>query len=228
MLAQIPDGGGLDLGAPAAPAAQPQQVDTGTDGFGGGTGTGGGTGGDGGLAPLSADDADLLSGIGNEDVRNQGFVGVTGTRIQDQGFVGPPGENSGPPLTDGASFGGGVNDSAGGGGGGGGNFGNNRQNGFGGFGQQKGFQVIRRGVRTRFSPRFDAPTISNGEITTRFNNRIARQPIMAGNGGGLFVSVNNRVATVSGFAQTAAERERFVRQLRLEPGIDRVIDQAGQ
>jgi len=125
-----------------------------------------------------------------------------------------------------------VNDMAGGaagggagGGGGGGGGGGNQQNGFGGVGQGKGFQVVRKGVRTALTPRFAAPTRTSREISTRFNSRIRRQPSMANDGRGLFVSINGRTATVSGFAQSAAERNRFMRQLRLEPGIDRIIDQ---
>ena len=194
--------------------------------------SGGGTGGDsdgGGLETLASEDADLLSGIESEDVRNQGFVGATGNRIQEQGFVGPPGESSAPPLADGASFGGGVNDSATGGGGGAGrNVGGNRQTGFGAFGQAKGFQVIRKGVRTRLSPRFASPSRSTEEVAMRFSNRIQRQPVIAFDGGGLSVEINQRVATVTGFAQSEAERNRFIRQLRLEPGIDRVVDQVSR
>jgi len=223
ILAQDFGDGGID----DLTTLQQQAPPTGTTGGGGG-GIGGGIGGGDGLDTFSADDADLLSGVTTEDTRNQGFVGATGMAIQDLGFVGPPGETSGPPLTDGASFGGGVNDgqTVGGGlGGGGGGGGGNQRNGFGGFGTDKGFQVLRRGVRTALSPRFAAPTRSSAEISTRFNNHIQRQPGMANDGSGLFVSINNRIATVTGFAQTDAQRSRFMRQLRLEPGIDRVVDQ---
>ncbi len=214
---------GQDLGLGDTGIADLQQLDQQQSQIGGNTGTGNG-GGD-GIDAFTAEDADLLSGVSSDDVRNQGFVGATGERIQELGFVGPPGETSGPPLADGASFGGGVNDGGGGGGFGGGNAGRNQQNGFGGFGQGKGFQVIRKGVRTALSPRFASPTRSNAEISNRFNNRIGRLPVMANDGGGLSVSINQRVATVTGYAQTEAERSRFIRQLRLEPGIDRVIDQ---
>ena len=222
IFAQIDGGGGIaDL------QTLQQQGDGGgaVGGIGGGGGGGGGT-----IGAFGSDQADLLSSVQVEDVRNQGFVGATAPRIQELGFVGPPGETSGPDLADGASFGGGVNDGAGGGGGGGGGGGNfggggNQQNGFGGIGQGKGFQVVRKGLRTALTPRFASPTRTTREISTRFSNRIRRQPNMANDGGGMFVSINGRVATVSGFAQTEAERSRFIRQLRLEPGIDRVVDQ---
>ena len=228
IFAQI-DGGGID-----GLQALQNQGDGGGGIGGGGIGGGGiggggiGGGGDSGIGNIG----DALTSGQIEDLRNQGFVGATGTRIQELGFVGPPGETSGPPLTAGASFGGGVNDGGGGGagggfGGGGGGGGNNQQNGFGGIGQGKGFQVVRKGVRTALTPRFASPTRSSRQISTRFSNRIRRQPNMANDGGGMFVSINGRVATVSGFAQSEAERSRFMRQLRLEPGIDRIVDQVG-
>lgn len=222
---------GQDLGGGGGDIADLQQLQqTGNTGaIGGG---GGGTGG-GGVGNIGPDAADLFGGFQSNgeilDRRNQGFVGVTAERIQELGFVGPPGETSGPDLQDGASIGGGVNDDQGsGGGGGGGNFnGGNQQNGFGGIGgQAKGFQVIRKGVRTALTPRFASPSRNTTDISSRFNNRIGRLPTMANDGGGLYVSINQRVATVSGYAQTEAERNRFIRQLRLEPGVDRVIDQA--
>ena len=218
-------GGGADIGDLQT---LQQTGDTGGGGIGGGGTGGGGIGGGNGIGNFGAEEADLLSSVQIEDVRNQGFVGVTAPRIQELGFVGPPGETSGPALANGASFGGGVNDGTGGGGGGGGNFGGrNQQNGFGGIGgQTKGFQVIRKGVRTALTPRFASPSRSTADISNRFSNRISRLPVMANGGGGLYVSINQRVATVSGYAQTEAERSRFIRQLRLEPGIDRVVDQA--
>lgn len=209
-LQQLPNDGGL-----------------GTGGIGGGGIGGGGIGGGGGDNPFAVNDQAFIS-ESTENVRNQGFVGATGQRIQSQGFVGPPGESLAPPLVDGATFGGGVNDSAAGGGGGGfggGNAGGN-QTGFGAAGQGKGFQVIRRGVRTALTPRFASPTYAVAEIPNRFNSRIRRQPVISNDSGGLFVSVNQRVATVTGFAQSQAERDRFIRQLRLEPGIDQIVDQS--
>ena len=58
----------------------------------GGTGDGGGGGG------LNED------GL-SDNTRNQGFVGATAEGIQILGFVGASSETSGPPLTDGATFG---------------------------------------------------------------------------------------------------------------------------
>ena len=151
-------------------------IDTGGIDFGdfggddtGGTGDGGGGGG------LNED------GL-SDDTRNQGFVGATAEGIQTLGFVGASSETSGPPLTDGATFGGGVNDSGtqatGGGGGTGGNAGGagggGLNGGFGGAGgvaggvggggqlgggTENGFQVIRSSVRARLVPRINAPTI---------------------------------------------------------------------
>lgn len=219
ILAQDLGGGQIDTGG----IDQLQQLEQ-TQG-GGGTGTGVG---DDGFDLFDGERPEFFTGTTSDDVRNQGFVGATGTKIQELGFVGQAGELSGPPLADGASFGGGVNESAGGGGGGGG-FGNanagRNQSGFGAIGQGKGFQVIRKGVRTSLTPRFAAPAYGTNEISNRFNNRIGRQPVIRNDGGGLFVTINNRVATVTGYAETEAQRSRFIRQLRLEPGIDHINDQ---
>ncbi len=219
------DFGGTDGGPGITDLQQlPQAPDGGGLGAGGGIGGAFGGGGD---DPFSVD-GEAFSSTSTTDLRNQGFVGATGQRIQEFGFVGPAGELSGPPLAENASFGGGVNDSVAGGGGGGGNAGRNQRTGFGAIGQEKGFQVIRKGVRTSLTPRFATSTYGSDEISNRFNNRIRRQPVISNDGGGLNVSVNNRVATVTGFAQSEAERNRFIRQLRLEPGIDQVIDQVSR
>ncbi len=212
-------GGGQDTGS----IEQLQQLQQSQVGGGSSTGTSGTSVGGGEIETFTGEDA-VLSGT-NEDVRNQGFVGATGTRIEELGFVGPAGEISGPPLAEGASFGGGVNDAAATGSFGGGNARRNQQTGFGAIGQGKGFQVIRKGVRTSLTPRFASPTYSTAEISNRFNNRIRRQPVIQNDGGGLVVSINNRVATVSGYAKSEAECNRFIRQLRLEPGIDHINDQ---
>lgn len=221
------------------PTAPPGPIDTdninnGGNQFGGGAlgggGGGGGLGGAGGgnLGAFSADDADLLGGVQIMDVRNQGFVGQTASGIQESGFVGPPGESLAPPLSGGANFGGGVNNNSGGNGGngGGGNFGGNRQNGFGAAGQEKGFQIIRRGIRTNLTPQFTTPVIDSQNIIRRFNQRLTRQSNVSSQTGQLSVIINERIATVTGTGVDAVEKARYIRQLRLEPGIDRVVDQS--
>lgn len=212
---------------------------------GGGGGTGGDTsGGDGAIEPV-----ELELGGDLEDTRNQGFVGVTADRVQELGFVGASSETSGPPLSDGATFGGGVNGSGtqagGGGGGGGGNpFGGGGVNGgFGGqnqlgTGTQNGFQVIRQNLRTNLVPLFYAAPVSNEQTVVRFQNRLARQPVpqaqyQTATGfsspsdsiSSVIVQIENRTAVLTGYVGNPAERDRWERQLRLEPGVDRIVNQ---
>ena len=216
--AQI-DGG--DLGGGGAIDVGNNNTDTG----GGNIGTGGGD-----TASVFGNDENfgsVLGGVDTADVRNQGFVGSTSTVIQENGFVGPPGETSGPPLSDGASFGGGVNDVGGGtGGGGGGAAGNqNRNTGFGAAGQQgivKGFEVLRSSVRANLRPQFAAPQVSGSQVVQRFQNRIRQQPNMGSDGGGIQISIEGTTATMVGYAQSAEESNRVERQLRLEPGVYRI------
>ena len=223
---QIPDVGGGG-GATVNGAGQIDQGsgDFGQQAIGGG---GGGVGG-GGIGDGVGQATDLLEAVDLIDVRNRGFVGSAAPRIIEQGFVGPPGEQTGPPLGDGATFGGGVNDGqtvGGGGGGGGAGGGGGQRNGFGGVGgQEKGFQVQRKGIRTSLSPRFAAPQLSANEIGNRFQSRLSRQPMLRNDNRSMTVRIENRTAIVSGFAGSQAEQDRFIRQLRLEPGIDRIKNQ---
>ena len=217
--AQI-DGGGLDGGT---------NIDGGVNNGGttGTGGTGGGTGGTGDSDIFGDDFGNVLSDVDTTDMRNQGFVGPVGTIIQQNGFVGPPGETSAAPLSGEGSFGGGVNNvTLGNGGGGGGIGGNqNRNTGFGAAGQTgvvKGFEVSRSSVRANLRPQFAAPQISGSQIVQRFQNRIRQQPNMSGDGGGIQISIEGTTATMVGFAQTAQERDRVERQLRLEPGVYRI------
>ncbi len=219
-------GGGIDPGDLGFP------TDGGDFGGGGGDlGGGGNFGGNigGGSGVFGDDFGNVLGGEETTDLRNQGFVGPTGTRIQENGFIGQPGELSGPPLSDGASFGGGTNDvgSGGGTGGGGGRRNNQNQNtGFGGTGQVKGFQVFRSSVRANLRPQFSSPRASGSRVADRFQNRIRRIPNMGNDGAGVQISIANQTATIQGFVGSAEERSRIERQLRLEPGVYRVNNQS--
>lgn len=217
----LPDGGdfggGDDFGGDGG--------DFGGGDFGGGGGGAGGAGGGGSAFGEDPGFGEVLGGAAAADVRNQGFVGATGERIQQEGFVGPPGESSGPPLVDGASFGGGVNDVDLGGGGGGGGGGGNQNNGSGGSGQQgtaKGFEVFRSSVRANLRPRFAAPKVRGFEIADRFQNRIRRQPKMGSDGSGVQISIEGITATMTGIVSSAQESARIERQLRLEPGVYKI------
>jgi hypothetical protein len=231
------------------PAAAIGQIDPGGGvDVGGGGDAGGGLTGDGGFEP-----AELDLGTNTEDTRNQGFVGATATGIQELGFVGASSETSGPPLSEGATFGGDINNSgvqAGGGGGGatGGNpggagGGGGFNGGFGDAGQlgggtENGFQVIRSSVRARLVPRINAPPIPGEQIVSRFQDRFSRQPVPQPAGppfsdavfssvstSGVNVQVQNRTAILTGFVGSLAERNRWERQLRLEPGVYQIINQ---
>lgn len=210
------DGGGIGGGNAGG--------DNGGD-FGGNTGAEAGTGGDNDSGAFGDDPAfgEVLGGVDTTDVRNQGFVGSTGPQIQEGGFVGPPGEFSGPPLADGASFGGGVNDVNLAAGGGGGN--QNRNAGFGGVGQQgqvKGFEVFRSSVRANLRQQFTSPNVPGYQIADRFQNRIQRLPNMGSDGTGVRISIEGKIATMAGYVRSAEESSRIERQLRLEPGVYKI------
>lgn len=228
------DGGGLGGGVGGGIPTDGGGGNIGGDFAGNDAGNAGNNGGgnDGGNFGDDASFGEVLGGAASDDVRNQGFVGSTGTSIQESGFVGPPGETTGPPLADGANFGGGVNDvNLTTGGGAGGNAGgrlNNRNNGFGVAGQQgivKGFEVLRSSVRANLSPQFDSPTVSPDQIENQFQQTIRRIPNMTGDGSGVQISIVGTTATVRGIVASEAEINRIERQLRLQPGVYRIDDQ---
>ena len=180
------------------------------------------------ISDLGDNNLDLSESLGIEispDTRNQGFIGATAPGIQEFGFVGAASENSGPPLAEGATFGGGVNDSGGSGGGGARGTAAGGGQGFGPAGAQNGFTVIRRNLRTRLRPRYDARQVSPGEISSRFNNRFYRLPESDNFAGQFTVAVANRRATVTGAVNSQQESDRIVRQLRLEPGVYSIDNQ---
>ncbi|MDG1513291.1 MAG: BON domain-containing protein [Mariniblastus sp.] len=155
-----------------------------------------------------------------DDTRNQGFVGATADRIQESGFIGRS-VLLGSPLAEGASFGGGVNDvdsnQV--------NIGGTAAGGRGGFGATgSGVQIIRRSMRSRVRPSFDAPKLSQAQVSGRFERRMGLQPSDVASANSYSVSLKNRTATLSGSVGSKAESDRVVRQLRLEPGVYKVIN----
>ena len=179
--------------------------------------------------PFGDDFGSVLGDADTTDQRNQGFVGVAGTRITERGFVGPPGESTAPPLSDGGTFGGGSNNIGSTNGGGGGNIGGNA--GFNGANQLggttiKGFEINRSNVRSILRPSFASPQIVGEQVASRFQNRIVRQPDMNADGANVQISISNRTATMQGFVQSAQEADRIERQLRLEPGVYRIDNRA--
>lgn len=152
-----------------------------------------------------------------EDNRNQGFIGTTAEKIQESGFVGRS-ELLGSPLADGASFGGGVN-----------NVDSNQVNiggtGAGGFGAAtNGVQIIRRSMRSRVRPNFYAPKLSEAQVAGRFERRMDLQPGDIASSKNYSVSLKNRTATISGSVGSRADSDRLTRQLRLEPGVYKVVN----
>ena len=203
---------------PGIPVDQPTVIpDTGDTGGGRETGN---------ISDTGDNTVDLTEGLDIEispDTRNQGFVGATAPQIQELGFVGAATENTGPPLAEGATFGGGVNDSGGRGIGGGGGGGPGQ--GFGPATEENGFTVIRRSLRARLVPRYEVRRTSPTEISNRFNNRFYRLPESDAFAGQFSITINNRVATVTGVVQSREQSDRIVRQLRLEPGVYKIDNQ---
>lgn len=168
-----------------------------------------------------------------EDTRNQGFVGATTSAVTAAGndangefstghrYVGAVSEQSGSPLSGDASFGGGLNTrspiigSA------------NATGGGGGFGGANGVvtTITRRSVRARLRPSFYAPRPSDQTVSNRFQSRFVRQPGSNLVGNGYSVNVQNRTAFVTGTVNSQMDSERIVRQLRLEPGVYKVVNQ---
>ena len=198
----------------------------GVDG-GGGAAVGGGGGGGAGVVDPSDQNSNVTLGDGeidtgnqvdlefsSENERNQGFVGATTTDIagSEAGFAGAVSEQTGPPLTDGASFGGGVNDiaptipgSA--------------------NGENSSFTVIRKSIRARLRPSFYAPETSGEVVSSRFQSHFSRQPGSQLSGSGYTVTVTDRTAYIRGRVNTARDSERLERQLRLEPGVYRIVNE---
>ncbi len=89
-----------------------------------------------------------------------------------------------------------------------------------------GFEVVRAGIRTRLVPRFEVrQPVSSAGVSSRFRQRLARIPSVNSSADGIRVSVQNRVATLSGSVATIAERERIERMARLEAGISGIDNQ---
>lgn len=159
----------------------------------------------------------------SEDTRNQGFVGATAPEVRD-GFVGAATSGTGSPLADGATFGGGVNNSVNSQFTGGSNAGarGGQQAGFGAA--QNGVTITRRSIRARLRPSFSAPRPSGKQVAVRFNDHFYRQPGSENVTGQYTINVQNRTAFLDGTVNNGNDVERLVRQLRLEPGVYKVVN----
>ncbi len=199
---------------------------------GGATGTGGvvntgnnlGGGGGGGLQlPDAFDLTDNLSGLDIEipefeDNRNQGFVGVTSDRIDERGFVGGLSQFAGGSSE--GSFGGGANAGSGRSAAGGGRAGAGRATG----GTQLGFEVVRpKYIRAKMRPAFSVPRRAPEQVVNRFVSHARRlpEPIPTES---IQVEIQDGVATISGSVASAEQAEKIERQLRLEPGVYRIVN----
>jgi hypothetical protein len=199
------------------------------------TNTGGGA--------VEIDPSQAVGFIEIENTRNQGFVGVAATRVTEPGFVGWPSDTSGPPLAEGATFGGGVNNGQGGsfsstsrsggfgagglggGRGGIGRLGGNLGGGQFGTGSQNFFQVQRSGLRGAITPSFETAQVTNEQLVNNFNVSFSRLPQSQSFEGQYQVSVKDKRATVTGWVETQADANRLIAQLRFQPGIYSVDNQ---
>lgn len=221
-------GGGGDIGGGGGDVGG-----GGGDDLGGGA-VGGDTGNQGGDTSISEGE-----GLGeirtfeidqSEDTRNQGFVGATAPEIRDY-FVGSATDATGSPLVGNrsgtdrpATFGGGVNDSvssqftggttAGRGGG--------QAGGFGGV--ENGVSITRRSIRAVLRPSFSAPRPSGNFVAARFNDHFSRQPGSESVGKQYSIKVQDRTGFLDGKVKTRADMDRLVRQLRLEPGVYKIVN----
>ncbi len=216
----VPAIGGIDGGGVAAPAVDGGAVVDGGAAAGGAGGVGGGGGAGATDGEIQTVDPFQLE-LNILDRRNQGFVGANAEILNQQGFVGNAGNNSNIPLAaeSRSSLGGNVNNGLG-----------VRQppqanQGGGVGGQQNGFTVNRSTMRTRLVPSFQAPRTPGFATQARFESRMRRQPIVNQMPGNISVQIQDRTATMSGTVSNNAEKQMMMRQLRLEPGIYRIVDE---
>lgn len=209
---QIPGGGGGQI--PTDPGVPTNPTDPTGDRGSNVSGVGEGVGDLGNLIDL-----DPFNDQNFEDFRNQGFIGATAEQIRTFGFIGRPGDLIAPPLADGATFGGGVNDSVspsvniGGGGGGGAGF---------GAATLEGVVIVRRNMRSRVRPTFYTPRPSAQNVANRFSNRFALQPGFYIPQNSYTVSIQDRTAVINGTVGSQDQSDRLERQLRLEPGVYKI------
>ncbi|MDG1873095.1 MAG: BON domain-containing protein [Mariniblastus sp.] len=159
----------------------------------------------------------------SENTRNQGFVGATTSNIveTETGFVGAASEQSGPALSEDASFGSGANDyspvvpglarpSTGGGGVAG--------------GTEIYSSIVRKGIRAKLVPSFYAPKPSSVNVANRFRTRFAAQPGGRPATRGYSVTVKNQTAYLNGTVSSPVDSQKLERQLRLEPGVYKIVN----
>lgn len=198
--------------------------DFGTGNFGGGGGGnpfggGGAFGNQFSLEDFSFNDVEV-----EPDQRfERGFIGRTAADATDgidnrsSGFVGRRGSSTG-----GGELGGGVN-------GGGNNAFGNAGRGQGGFngvnGSQNYFEAFKlTPVRARLRSGIGRVNFSAPVVANRFQNRLSTMPSTRSYSGGVNIAINNRTATLTGVVRDPNVARRLVRQLRMEPGVYKIID----
>lgn len=213
-------GGGPTTGGPAQ-TQPPRQGTTGGGGFGGG----GAIDPTGQATEINPSVSQLIT---STDTRNQGFVGSTSDRVREFGFVGAASLTSGPPLAQGASFGGGNNARGAAGAGGlnrAGGLNNRMGAGFSPFGAQNGVEIFRSGLRTTWSMNFDTPTVQPEQLVANFNNSFRNLPVSQGSQLGHVIEMVGTTAIVTGAVASQEEANRLINQLRLQPGIYQIDNQ---
>jgi hypothetical protein len=172
--------------------------------------TGGGAGGIGTPAENSTFDMEVEVA---EDQRNsRGFVGISlidSDEALEFKFVGPrAGDTAGASARTPTNFG------RGGGG-------------FGGGSNVTSGVFVNRGnpVRTRLVPRFQARQVSPIATASRFNSRLQSLPINQNSRNSMRVVMQGNTAVIRGNAQNREQMMKIARQLRLEPGVSRIVSQ---
>lgn len=197
---------------------------TGLNNTGGFGGNGGGLGGN--NAGLFGGGIDFGSNA-NQDTATGGFVGASRTNPE-WVFIGPTAESVGS-TAGGAGGGGGGGGIGGIGGGNRGAFGGDGGGGPGNLGvagQANGGVTVTRArqVRTRVVPNFRPRPISTFQQTSRINRRLSFMPRVQSSGS-VAVSVRGGTAFVSGSVRDSAQARAIERQLQLEPGVRRIVNQ---
>ncbi|MEM9413703.1 MAG: BON domain-containing protein [Planctomycetota bacterium] len=160
---------------------------------------------------------------------DHGFVGVSSSNPFDTEvpfiFVGPTAPDSNGAANSGFLGGRGGGGFGGNGFGGGGGAG-------GGFGSARaiptnGFDVLRTSSsRARMVPRFRSSSISPDFVAARVTRRLSSLPATRSFSNQLNISMQGRTAVVTGTANSQQQLNRFLRQLRFEPGVSKIDNQA--
>ena len=212
-------GGGVD-----SDVLTDQIIDAVDDGGGVGGGVGGGLGTGGGVT-TGGNGADFDE-IANETFNQQ--VEVPTDERNARGFIGVSSEDADSVLMpDGFRFVGANRDSVtlnttnpGGGGPGGGGGGAQSIN------VSDGIFINRTNpTRARLVPRFRSPNYSPNFVSGRVNQRLSALPSTRSARNSMNVVMQGSTAIIRGNAQNREQMMRIARQLRLEPGVSRVVSQ---